>query len=109
MRFPCGWQDISARDSVKTFRKRGFWCRFTGSHDNPEVRGLFLKVTFVQASNRFFADTQMFGVHFMPVWAYTLAAHLSNLPDLDIRLFDDRFDDPAAIECANVFLFTGIN
>jgi radical SAM superfamily enzyme YgiQ (UPF0313 family) len=68
-----------------------------------------LKVTFVQATNRFFADTQMFGVHFMPVWAYTLAAHLRAVPDVEIRLFDDRFDDPRYISAADVYLFTGIN
>ena len=25
-------------------------------------------------------------------WAYTLAAHLADLPDLEMTLFDDRFD-----------------
>jgi len=68
-----------------------------------------MKVTFVQATNRFFSDTQMFGVHFMPVWAYTLAAHLRSLSGVTLRLFDDRFDDAAAIEPADIFLFTGIN
>src|SRR6516225_6788609 len=68
-----------------------------------------LKVTFVQVTNRFFADTQMFGVPFMAVWVYTLAAHLRAVPELDIALFDDRFDDPQDIQAADVFLFTGIN
>jgi len=68
-----------------------------------------MRVTFVQAANRFFADTQMFGVHFMPVWAYTLAAHLRPLPGVTLRLFDDRFDDAAAIEASDIFFFTGIN
>lgn len=68
-----------------------------------------MKVTFVQTTNRFFADTQMFGVHFMPVWVYTLVPHLRSVPDLEIRMFDDRFDDPDHIEPADVFLLTGIN
>jgi radical SAM superfamily enzyme YgiQ (UPF0313 family) len=68
-----------------------------------------LRVTFVHATNRFFADTQMFGVHFMPVWAYTLAAHLRSLPDLALALFDDRFDNAGDISAADVYLFTGIN
>src|SRR5690242_890331 len=68
-----------------------------------------LKVTFVQATNRFFADTQMFGVHFMPVWAYTLAAHLRTVPDLEIALFDDRFDQPDSLPESDIYLFTGIN
>jgi radical SAM superfamily enzyme YgiQ (UPF0313 family) len=68
-----------------------------------------MNVTFVHATNRFFSDTQMFGVHFMPVWAYTLAAHLRSLPGVTLRLFDDRFDDAAAIVASDIFLFTGIN
>jgi radical SAM superfamily enzyme YgiQ (UPF0313 family) len=68
-----------------------------------------MKVTFVQAANRLFSDTQMFGVHFMPVWAYTLAAHLRPLHGVTLRLFDDRFDDATEIEAADIFFFTGIN
>jgi len=68
-----------------------------------------VKVTFVQTTNRFFADTQMFGVHFMPVWAYTLASHLRGVSDVEISLFDDRFDDLLDIPAADVFLLTGIN
>ena len=68
-----------------------------------------MKVTFVQATNRFFSDTQMFGVHFMPVWAYTLAAHLRSIPDVEIALFDDRFDQPDTLAESDVYLFTGIN
>jgi radical SAM superfamily enzyme YgiQ (UPF0313 family) len=66
-------------------------------------------VTFVQATNRFFADTQMFGVYCMPVWAYTLAAHLEGLPDIALALFDDRFDTLSDVRPADLFLFTGIN
>src|SRR5262245_3590799 len=51
----------------------------------------------------------MFGVHFMPVWAYTLSAHLRGIPDLEIALFDDRFDRPEDIPAADVYLLTGIN
>ena len=68
-----------------------------------------LKLTFVHCQNRVFADTQMFGIHFMPVWAYTLAAHLARLPGIDMALFDDRFDRIAGVGPADAFLFTGIN
>src|SRR5262245_15197621 len=51
----------------------------------------------------------MFGVHFMPVWAYTLAAHLRSVPDLDIRLFDDRFENHEDLPASDVYLLTGIN
>jgi hypothetical protein len=56
-----------------------------------------------------FADTQMFGVYCMPVWAYTLAAHLDDLADVELAVFDDRFGDLANVQPADLFLFTGIN
>lgn len=68
-----------------------------------------MQVTFIHTTNRFFADTQMFGVHFMPVWAYTLAAHLRRIPDVEIRLIDDRFDHLEDIGAADLFLLTAIN
>lgn len=68
-----------------------------------------MKITFVQVTNRFFADTQMFGVHFMPVWTYTLAAHLRGVPELEIRLFDDRFDELEDTPESDIYLLTGIN
>jgi hypothetical protein len=39
----------------------------------------------------------MFGVHFMPVWVYTLAAHLRTVPDVELDLHDDRFDEAGRI------------
>ncbi|MBI3558174.1 MAG: radical SAM protein [Deltaproteobacteria bacterium] len=68
-----------------------------------------MRLTFVHCTNRAYADTQMFGIHFMPVWAYTLAAHLEALPDVQLVLFDDRFEARATIGEADLFLFTGIN
>ena len=68
-----------------------------------------MKIIFVQTSDRFFADTQMFGIHCMPVWAYTLAAHLATVPDVETVLFDDRFERVEDVPPADLFLFTGIN
>ncbi len=68
-----------------------------------------MKVAFVHTQSRFFADTQTFGVHLMPVWAYTLAAHLAAFGDVELALVDDRFDDVDTVAPADVFLFTGIN
>lgn len=67
------------------------------------------KLTFVHTQNRFFADTQMFGIHFMPVWAYTLAAHVATIPEVEVALFDERFEKVVDVGPADVFLFTGIN
>ncbi|MBI3541716.1 MAG: hypothetical protein HY075_00355, partial [Deltaproteobacteria bacterium] len=68
------------------------------------------RVTFVHAVDQSVARMQMFGIHFMPVWAYTLAAHLSELPDLELRLDDLRVGElePEGSP-SDVYLFTGIN
>ena len=68
-----------------------------------------MRVTFVHAPNRFFSEVQNNGVLFMPVWAYTLAAHLPSHDGFHLRLLDTRFDDLDRAEDADVFLFSGIN
>jgi len=68
-----------------------------------------MKVVFVHTHDRRWADTQTFGIHFMPVWAYTLAAHLSDLPDVELALFDARVARRRDAPAADVYLFTGIN
>ncbi len=69
-----------------------------------------MRVALVHAVDNRIADTQMFGIHFMPVWAYTLAAHLEDVPGLEIELHDLRLDPmPASGPVADVYLFTGIN
>lgn len=45
----------------------------------------------------------------MPVWAYTLAAHLREVSSLQIALFDNRVQKTDDILAADFFLFTGIN
>jgi radical SAM superfamily enzyme YgiQ (UPF0313 family) len=66
------------------------------------------RVTFVHSPNPFFLTLQNNGVHFMPVWAYTLAAHL---PDdaYELTLHDSRFDRIDEVEGADVFLLSGLN
>lgn len=51
----------------------------------------------------------MFGVHYMPVWIYTLAAYLRDIPDLNIKMFDSRVQDENNLPEADLYLFTGIN
>jgi radical SAM superfamily enzyme YgiQ (UPF0313 family) len=65
-------------------------------------------VTFVHSPDPHFAALQTTGVHFMPVWAYTLAAHLPEA-GLELRLADLRVVRPDEIEAADLFLFSGIN
>ena len=68
-----------------------------------------MKLTFIHSPNPYYTDTQMFGVHFMPVWAYTLASHLEGIKDLELVLFDDRFQKKNEIKESNLFLLSGIN
>lgn len=66
------------------------------------------RIAFVHAVDPKTSETQMFGIYFMPVWAYTLAAHLEAVPGLEVALLDLRVDAGASCE-ADVYLFTGIN
>jgi len=68
-----------------------------------------LRVTFVHSPDPTYADTQNYGAQFMPVWAYTLAAHIPEDGRFDLQLYDTRVDDVAAIAEADVYLFSGIN
>jgi len=56
-----------------------------------------------------YADTQNYGAQFMPVWAYTLAAHIPEDGRFQLRLWDSRLDPIEALEEADVCLFSGIN
>lgn len=73
---------------------------------------LHIDVLFIQCSDRKFADVQMYGFHFYPLWAYTLAAHLSatkSTQHFKVDLFDQRFQELNQARHAKIYLFTGIN
>lgn len=64
---------------------------------------------FVHAPDPLYADTQNYGTMFMPVWAYTLAAHVPMDGRFELQLCDTRFDSLDAIEAVDVAMFSGIN
>lgn len=66
-------------------------------------------VCFVHCLDKVVAQTQMFGVHYMPVWIYTLAAYVREIPDTQIEMFDIRVSEDSELAPADVYLFTGIN
>ncbi len=68
-----------------------------------------LNVCFVHSIDKAIAQTQMFGVHYMPVWIYTLAAYIRDIPDIKINMFDIRIENEDHLGPADVFLFTGLN
>ncbi len=65
-------------------------------------------VAFVHAPDSFYADTQNYGVQFMPVWAYTLASHIHH-PKIKLFLYDTRHEPPKNFAPADLFIFSGIN
>lgn len=52
---------------------------------------------------------QMFGVKYMPVWAYTLASYLRELSEVEIFLYDTRIYKKEKTPEADIFLISGIN
>jgi radical SAM superfamily enzyme YgiQ (UPF0313 family) len=68
-----------------------------------------LRVAFIHAPDPVYADTQNYGAKFMPVWAYTLGAHIPGDGRFQLSLTDCRFEPEDGIEEADVFLFSGIN
>lgn len=66
-------------------------------------------VCFVHYLDKIVAQTQMFGVHYMPVWIYTLASYSEGIPDVGIKMFDSRVQEERELPDADLYLFTGIN
>jgi len=68
-----------------------------------------LRVTFVHCPDPTYADTQNYGAQFMPVWAYTLAAHIPQDGRFALKLHDTRVQTLDDVPASDVFLFSGIN
>lgn len=67
------------------------------------------KITFIHCADPIIAKTQMFGVNYMPIWAYTLSSYIKSIPDITVELFDNRIEPESDVNESDVFLFTGIN
>ena len=68
-----------------------------------------LRCLIVHAPDPIYASTQNYGAMFMPVWAYTLAAHVPMDGRFELQLCDTRFDSLDKMEAVDVALFSGIN
>jgi radical SAM superfamily enzyme YgiQ (UPF0313 family) len=69
------------------------------------VRNSPRAIAFVHAPMVF--DEQNFGVRYIPLWAYTLAAYVPD--DWDVSIHDCTRYAPSEIPGADVFAFSGIN
>lgn len=67
------------------------------------------RVCFIHCPNPYYTVLQNNGVHFMPVWVYTLAAHLPDDGRYDLVLHDDRVAKVDRVAEADIFLMGGIN
>lgn len=67
------------------------------------------RITFIHSPDRFYSEVQNNGVIFMPVWAYTLAAHLGEGRGYRLSLVDTRFDSVEHCAQADLFLYSGLN
>jgi radical SAM superfamily enzyme YgiQ (UPF0313 family) len=81
----------------------------SASQAAPRAEAQPLRVCFIHCPDPAYADTQNYGAQFMPVWAYTLAAHIPQDGRFRLSLFDARLEAIDSIETADVFLFSGIN
>jgi radical SAM superfamily enzyme YgiQ (UPF0313 family) len=68
-----------------------------------------MKIGLIVCVDDVIEKTQMFGVKYMPVWAYTLSAYLKNIPDLEVFLYDTRIKSKIQTPQADVYLISGIN
>jgi hypothetical protein len=60
-------------------------------------------------ADRFYSEIQNNGVIFMPVWAYTWAAHLVEAQDYQLCLVDTRFESVEHCAQADLFFYSGLN
>ena len=79
-----------------------------GSYKIAEAKNVY-RVAFIHAPDPVYADTQNYGATFMPVWAYTLAAHIPDDGRFITSLYDCRFEPEDKITENDIFLFSGMN
>jgi hypothetical protein len=65
-----------------------------------------MKIAFVVCVDDEIEKNQMFGVRYMPVWAYTLASYLRDIPGVEMLLWDTRIKSRAETPYADVRLWS---
>jgi radical SAM superfamily enzyme YgiQ (UPF0313 family) len=68
-----------------------------------------LRLAMIHAPDPVYAANQTYGAQFIPLWAYTLSAHIPNDGRFAIKLYDNRFDTTDEIGNADVYIYSGIN
>ena len=81
----------------------------SAARPDPTAAERPFRVAFVHAPDPVYSNTQTYGAIFMPVWAYTLAAHIPDGLGIELSLFDTRVQKESDIQEADAYLFSGIN
>lgn len=68
-----------------------------------------MKICFLICVDEVLERTQMFGVRYMPVWAYTLAAHMRSQADVEIKLHDGRIRPEIDIPESDLYFYSALN
>lgn len=68
-----------------------------------------MKLCFLVCVDPEMEKTQMFGIRYMPVWAYTLAAHIRTRTSIQLLLHDTRISGFKNIPEADVYFYSALN
>jgi radical SAM superfamily enzyme YgiQ (UPF0313 family) len=68
-----------------------------------------MKIGFLVCVDEIIERNQMFGVRYMPVWAYTLSAYVKDIPGITVFLHDTRLKSKEETPDADLFFISGIN
>lgn len=85
--------------------------RPSGSAPKPAApaRVTPLRCRFIHAPDPAYSVSQNYGAKFMPLWVYTLAAHVPQSGRYALAMSDLQYDSLSEVPEADVFLFSGIN
>ena len=68
-----------------------------------------LRCAFINCPDPVYAVTQDYGMKFMPVWIYTLAAHIPTDGRFQFKMVDLQIESFRKVSDSDVFLFSGKN
>ncbi|MFP5491276.1 MAG: B12-binding domain-containing radical SAM protein [Bacteriovoracia bacterium] len=68
-----------------------------------------MKICFVVVVNPEIEKSQMFGIRYMPVWAYTLTSYLRDNNKFEISLHDTRIKSEKKIPKADIYFYSALN
>ncbi len=68
-----------------------------------------MRIGFIVCVDDEIEKGQMFGIKYMPVWAFTLASYLKDFENLETFLYDTRIEKKSQTPKADFYFISGIN